>query len=240
MVSAPKHGVCDSTILASAVHPAHDLTDAVFQTLAQAHQDAGLIMDFAMGPNQGTGVPSVYDSDGLMWDLDAFNASIALGGSFDGVLPGWGTGTLLAAVTGLAVDSVNASAATPGLPGDLPYNRTQITLSASSLEDVTSQVGTDGALSLSFPANATGIEYNVFAIYLIHSDYRAQDKATDLEVGVLKLIPCLSRLADLRVLRAIGNLCRSWTDSEVPCRVHKRTLQHTFKMALGPSIISRL
>ncbi len=68
--------------------------DNVFQAFAQAHKDNGLIMDFAIGPNQGTGVPAPEGSDGLSWDLVAFNVSVPTGGSFDGVLPGWGTGTL--------------------------------------------------------------------------------------------------------------------------------------------------
>lgn len=139
-------------------------------------------MDFALGPNQGTGVPATIDSDGLMWDLAAFNVSIPVGGTFNATLPGWGTGKLQAAVTGLAIKSENITTATagPSLPGDLPLNRTQITLSASSLADVTSQVGPDGHLSVQFDSNVKGINNLVFVIYLISSEYRAQDGPKDL------------------------------------------------------------
>lgn len=141
-------------------------------------------MDFAIGPNQGTGVPAPEGSDGLMWDLVAFNVSVPIGGSFNGVLPGWGTGKLEAAITGLATGSEYQTGLGPSLPGDTPMNRTQITLSEASLTDVTSQVDANGHLSVAFDSNtsasASGINNTIFAIYLIHSDYRAQDGPEDL------------------------------------------------------------
>ncbi|KAK3636141.1 hypothetical protein LTR56_014304 [Elasticomyces elasticus] len=158
----------------------------VFQAFVKATEEAGSILDFAVGPNQGTGVPAIEDSDGLAWDIAAYNVSVALGGSFDGVLPGWGTGTLLSAVTGLEIDStvvqrLDQLARDPGsLPGDLSINRTQITLSAASLTDVTSQVGLDGKLTVDFAGNSTGINHTVFAVYMFHTDYRAQDGPLDI------------------------------------------------------------
>ncbi|KAI1609048.1 hypothetical protein EDD36DRAFT_499381 [Exophiala viscosa] len=153
----------------------------IFQTFAQAHKDNGLIMDFAIGPNQGTGVPAPEGSDGLMWDLVAFNVSVPVGGSFDGVLPGWGTGKLEAAISGLATASSFETSLGPSLPGDIPLNRTQITLSEASLTDVTNQVDANGHLSVTFNASTSGnINNTIFAVYLIHSDYRAQDGPEDL------------------------------------------------------------
>ncbi|KAI9740347.1 MAG: hypothetical protein M1834_004926 [Cirrosporium novae-zelandiae] len=145
--------------------------------LAQSHKDNGLIMDFALGPNQGQGVPAPQNSDGLVWELAAFNVSVPVGSSFNGTLPGWEqiyNSTLHAVVTGLVVDAVNTSGISPSLPIAEDYNRTQYTLAADSLEDVTSQVSSDGRISLQFPSNAVGLEYNVFAIYLDHNQYRAQ------------------------------------------------------------------
>ena len=49
-------------------------------------------MDFTVGPNQGAGVPAEPDDEGIMWQLLPFNTSVPVGGSFDGVLPGWGSG----------------------------------------------------------------------------------------------------------------------------------------------------
>lgn len=54
----------------------------------QASKDHGLRMDFALGPNQGSGVPAEHDSEGLMLDLVPFNISIPLGSAFNATLPG--------------------------------------------------------------------------------------------------------------------------------------------------------
>lgn len=136
-----------------------------------------MIMDFAMGPNQGTGVPAPIDTEGLMWDLSAYNITIPIGGSFDGVLPGWGTGTLQAAISGTIVASTNITDKDPsgGLPGDRALNRTQFTLSAASLVDVTERVDASGRLHIDFSnSNSTGDNHIIFAIYLLQSHYRAQ------------------------------------------------------------------
>ncbi|KAF2645734.1 secreted protein [Massarina eburnea CBS 473.64] len=153
----------------------------VFRAFAEAHRVNNLIMDFAMGPNQGTGVPALFEEEeGLMWDISAYNVTVPIGGTFDGVLPGWGLGTLQAAVSGTILGSANIVSNDPsgGLPGDLPLNRTQYTLSAASLTDVTSQVDASGHLRLDFSAmdnvNSTGECHVVFAVYLYRSAYRAQ------------------------------------------------------------------
>jgi hypothetical protein len=142
-----------------------------------------------MGPNQGQGVPAPEASRGLMYDLYSFNITVPIGGSWNGTVPGWhqvtDTVKLQAVVTGLVTSSVNvtvpqyttglnATGTYPSLPGDIPFNRTQVTLVADSLQDITSQVGQDGTLSVSFPNNATGLEYNIFVVYQIHNGYRAQ------------------------------------------------------------------
>lgn len=46
--------------------PAHlDL----FTSALEAHKEAGLAMDFSLGPNQGQGIPAHPDDEGLQWDL---------------------------------------------------------------------------------------------------------------------------------------------------------------------------
>ena len=60
-------------------------------------------MDFAIGPNQGAGVPAEFDDEGLQWDLRPFNVTVPIGGRFDGILPGWETGPLVSASTGLVM-----------------------------------------------------------------------------------------------------------------------------------------
>jgi hypothetical protein len=41
----------------------------LFRRALKAHQSHGLTMDFALGPNQGQGVPAQADDEGLQWDL---------------------------------------------------------------------------------------------------------------------------------------------------------------------------
>lgn len=46
--------------------PAHlDL----FMSALEAHREAGMVMDFSLGPNQGQGIPAHPDDEGLQWDL---------------------------------------------------------------------------------------------------------------------------------------------------------------------------
>lgn len=135
--------------------------------MLEAAQQNGLIVDLALGPNQGAGVPAPTDSDGLLWDLAAFNITIALGGTYNDILPGWNTGPLVSASTGLIVSSTNISR----------------TLSTSSLQDVTSQVGANGQLQLNFPVDANGENYTLFAYYLVHSEAREQQTPLNV-VGV--------------------------------------------------------
>jgi hypothetical protein len=47
----------------------------LFKTALEAHRDNGLVMDFALGPNQGQGVPANKDDEGLHWDLVRTNPS---------------------------------------------------------------------------------------------------------------------------------------------------------------------
>jgi hypothetical protein len=41
----------------------------IFRAALMAHRDNGMTMDFAMGPNQGQGVPAFPNNTGLQWDL---------------------------------------------------------------------------------------------------------------------------------------------------------------------------
>jgi len=131
-------------------------------------------MDFALGPNQGSGVPAEPDDPGVLWDLIPFNVSISLGGSYDDVLPGWGTGELVSASTALVLDStpVQLTAAPAFLSQN--YSGSRFTLASSSLVDVTDQVTQDGRIHLDFPSIANGTEYQLFAYYQNHTVGLAQ------------------------------------------------------------------
>jgi hypothetical protein len=41
----------------------------LFAKALETHRDLGMKMDFAIGPNQGQGVPARSDDEGLQWDL---------------------------------------------------------------------------------------------------------------------------------------------------------------------------
>ena len=141
----------------------------------KAAKDNGMIMDFANGPNQGAGLPAKPDDDGLMWDLIPFNVSVPIGGEYDNILPGWGTGYFVSASTGLVMSSQYANlSALPAWIGPYYYNGTMQTLATASLQDVTDQVDDQGHLSLTFPSNTDGLHYQVFAYYQNQSTYREQ------------------------------------------------------------------
>jgi hypothetical protein len=115
-------------------------------------------MDFAMGPNQGQGVPAPYDHDGKAWDLAVQETRFAANVTrFDGTLKGWGTGPLEAAV--LAGSPIGGNAKV---------------LAVSTLEDVTDMVTVDGQLTIELP-EPTKYNYILFSIYLIHSNFMAQN-----------------------------------------------------------------
>ena len=83
----------------------------VQDTALQASKDNYLIIDFTPESNQGAGVPTPVDANGLLWDLASFNITIT-NGNFIGVLPGWGTGPFISASIGLVPSTVNESVIT--------------------------------------------------------------------------------------------------------------------------------
>lgn len=131
-------------------------------TALQATKDNGLIIDLAMGPNQGAGIPSVLNASGLQWDLQPFNKTVPFGGKFNEVIPGWNTEHLVSASTGLVKSSTNVSST-------LTHK-----LSAESLEDVIHMVSSTGHLNISFSSHTAGEHYVVFTYYLIHTQYREE------------------------------------------------------------------
>lgn len=136
-------------------------------------------MDMSLGPNQGAGVPAPVDADSLQYNVILYNQSIPLNSTYTGTLPGWGTGELVAAITAVVVDTVITSAHDPSLPNDIIVNRTQTTLSASSLKDVTSSVDDSGKISVA-SSSEQGIGKLVFAVYQTHTEYREQESPEDL------------------------------------------------------------
>jgi hypothetical protein len=127
----------------------------------------------ALGPSQGAGVPAPWNSDGLLWDLNYDYAVVPIGGTFDGVLPGWNSGQLVAASTGLVLDFANFT--TGG---------SNTTLAQASLTDITDKVASDGSVKITFGSKDEGIEYRVIAYYLKHSLYPEVESTAKTAVGV--------------------------------------------------------
>ncbi|CZR61746.1 uncharacterized protein PAC_11643 [Phialocephala subalpina] len=76
----------------------------ILKAAAQATKDHGLIMDFCMGPESGQGAPAEPDNPGLSYELISFNATVEPGGTFNGEVPGWGSGTLVSITTAMIVN----------------------------------------------------------------------------------------------------------------------------------------
>ncbi|CAK7212301.1 hypothetical protein SCUCBS95973_001417 [Sporothrix curviconia] len=162
----------------------------VLDTAIRAHRDHGLLLDVAMGPNQGQGVPAHEDDPGLLWDLVPHHA-IVRGGrgtprvGFHGTVPGWGTGELLAVVTAQITNTTTMTTSTTGRPQShrghwdsdtQAQTTTQYTLAERSLVDVTPRVREDGWLDVDLTADTddTDAHHIVFAVYQVRSGARTQ------------------------------------------------------------------
>ncbi|KAL3468836.1 hypothetical protein BJX99DRAFT_268992 [Aspergillus californicus] len=137
----------------------------MFRAALEAHREAGLVMDFALGPNQGQGVPAESGDEGLQWDLVPCSVEVPGNGSFDGRIPGWGTGDLVAVVSAFVISETNVSL--PGVnsafvSGQDGYR--SLVVDHGSLNDITERVSSDGHLSISF-SPVTGVGYRIFAYY---------------------------------------------------------------------------
>lgn len=135
-----------------------------------------LAFDFALGPNQGAGVPSSVETPGLAKELVYGNSRIKSGETFSGnvpkaminfnQLPGfmnpaelWGPNELIAVVAGRIISE-------GGLAGYIPFS----TLEHDSLIDLTN-VTKDGTLTWTAPdRNGTWV---IFAIYERYTNQRS-------------------------------------------------------------------
>ncbi|KAL4894986.1 hypothetical protein BDV59DRAFT_200244 [Aspergillus ambiguus] len=136
----------------------------LFRAALQAHKDAGLVMDFALGPSQGQGVPASTDDEGLQWDLYATSAEVLRNGSFQGLLPGWGSGELVSVVSAEVISSRNLSNPTNSVPiFESQPNYIEYTIKNASLQEWTQHVSSSGRLRLNLPRS--GHSYRIFAFY---------------------------------------------------------------------------
>ncbi|KAF5584443.1 glycosyl hydrolases family 2 sugar binding domain-containing protein [Fusarium pseudocircinatum] len=136
----------------------------VLEQAAQAHVSHGLKMDFALGPNQGQGVPADPDEEGLQWDLVPFAIQIPANGSLDNPLPGWGAGKLVSLVTATVKSRETIKVGASPFPG---ASGTHIffVLAKGSLVQHTDKVSSKGFLRYKFSETPDGTEQWAFAFY---------------------------------------------------------------------------
>ncbi|KAL4951765.1 hypothetical protein BDW69DRAFT_186077 [Aspergillus filifer] len=154
----------------------------VFKGAMTAARDAGMVFDFALGANQGQGVPSIPGDEGLQWDLAPFNTTIT-NGTYTGQIPGWGTGELIGLTSAEVLSSsiiTNPASETFSTPST---NSTRLMLRSSSLTDHTDQVDDDGTVNLYFNSTSTMAstkpEYRLFAYY----QYQTHTKNLNIETN---------------------------------------------------------
>ncbi|KAJ9668901.1 hypothetical protein H2201_001147 [Coniosporium apollinis] len=168
----------------------------IFKGALQAAQDNGILMDFAVGANQGQGVPSVPETPGLAVHLLAGNASVASGDTFNGPVPPpeplsplllsglgfihtleqFGTPNLTAVIAVEFVSSYITNVSYPFL-GDIPTPKVQF--NGGSVVDLMDSVN-DGSLYWTAPPGNT--TWRIFTFWEKYTNQRSVDggvNATD-------------------------------------------------------------
>ncbi|KXH29506.1 hypothetical protein CSIM01_06239 [Colletotrichum simmondsii] len=155
----------------------------MFRTALTAHQESNLVMDFAMGPNQGQGVPASIDDPGLQWDLapsplplvQTFAvAPIPTDGVYQGSIPGWGTGELVSLVAAVVTSKQNSSRS---LPGAFMLNNASWstwTVEDGSLVDLTSNATAElGSIAFALsPLTDPSHSWQLFAFYQYQTHFQ--------------------------------------------------------------------
>lgn len=130
----------------------------------KAAVDASLVIDLSLGPNQGAGTPAQYNDSGRAWELVAENITLTSGQRYQGLLPGWGSGELLAGTVGLVVSNESITQVSPnGFFGTLELPGYRVTLDIDSLDEV--EVGQDGQVDFTAPVTPANTTYVLFGFY---------------------------------------------------------------------------
>ncbi|GAD98073.1 RING zinc finger protein [Paecilomyces variotii No. 5] len=160
----------------------------IFTTAAEAAKAHGLVMDFAIGPNQGQGVPAVPESPGLSLELLMGNGTISPGQTFAGPVPSpsqpsqellnglgfqhpleqWGAANL-SAVVALKVIAEKPPPGSGGVDG--LYSHVQ--LDPQSAVDLTANVTANGSLSFIPPERNSS--WRVFSFWEKYTNQRSCD-----------------------------------------------------------------
>lgn len=86
-------------------------------------------------------------------------------GSFEGLVPGWGTGQLVALVSAQVISTREFSSPIGTVPGQEPTSFSQLILKYDTLTEWTDDVSSYGHVSLKFPTVENGLRYQLFAFY---------------------------------------------------------------------------
>ncbi|CAG7921801.1 unnamed protein product [Penicillium olsonii] len=151
----------------------------VFKASLQACKEAGMRMDFALGPSAAQGVPSEATDAGLHWDLTHFNISLPSNGSYTGRIPGWGSGELVALVSARSTSSSTVTNPASSLFSTPANKATRLIIDSDSLIDHTDKVKLDGTVSLSLTNGSSHGSHHLFAYY----QYQDLVKNLDIETN---------------------------------------------------------
>ncbi|KAF4920545.1 hypothetical protein CGCVW01_v006823 [Colletotrichum viniferum] len=132
----------------------------------EAHKESGLSMDFAIGPNQGQGIPADPSNEGLEWDLFAETQAVAANGQFNGTIPGWGTGQLVSAVSAIVTSRTNVTINITSIIGTAEIWWEELVLRNGSLNDITSMISPTGELSINLSnSSSNASDYELVFFY---------------------------------------------------------------------------
>ncbi|KAL4787127.1 hypothetical protein BJX76DRAFT_345794 [Aspergillus varians] len=152
----------------------------LLQTALEAAKENSVLVDVAIGPNQGQGVPASADDDGIQWDLVPFVEKLP-GNKTRERIPGWGEGELVACVLASVDSKTNvslggSSGALSATPPQTSYF--ELVLDEASLQDVTHNVSSDGVLAI--PSSSRNLY--VFSFYqkrTLHQALEVESNRTD-------------------------------------------------------------
>ncbi|PYH75426.1 hypothetical protein BO82DRAFT_410522 [Aspergillus uvarum CBS 121591] len=133
----------------------------MFKAALQAHKEAGLTMDFPLGPNQGQGVPARCDDEGLQWDLLLSPRTELMTAGFQaGIQEIW-----VALVTAQVLSARNITSQTvPTLYTVAVEDHMQYVLKNATLQAWTDNISLEGTVHLKLPSSH-GETYLLFAFY---------------------------------------------------------------------------
>ncbi|KAK5797798.1 hypothetical protein VI817_004089 [Penicillium citrinum] len=156
----------------------------VFKASLQAVKKAGVPVDFALGANQGQGVPAETTDPGLHWDLAPYHLEVPENGSYSGQIPGWGTGKLVVLVSARVISSSQIKTPASSTFSTSAHNATQLVLQGDTLIEHTNKVNADGTVFVSLrngTANANKYIRSNSQHYLF-AYYQYQDLAKNLDI----------------------------------------------------------